>query len=1117
MPSTAPRSNGDRRVRHLALQHPASDFLPNHPTKLCTPTMAVETDPAERLFKEWATLSQQATTPDKVLDHLQAQNQLLESLLTSLHTRSYIPSHLSLGLLRGILASDLGTRQPSREYRDIDQTTTRAFDRIRDTLLIIALQALCLRRVVVSVAADAEDVDEDEAKTILASRDDLSSLNMTMLDVSAYLSEGKPSYRESLPIPILCLAWAAVIYSTPAHLRFQTPGIEDIVSLFVERALGAKGFFFPWLEEVLRGAAVTERVGDDAERGFILEYRIRKTLKGASWLSDKLLDSNSRRYHRPRRYAASRRYWRPRGLRAGLGTALHWCKFDRLAHAPDFIVCDLISLTDPQGSARVSAELCEDYWLADANISTRNATLYRSSFPRNMSILPILSVLSGKGSADPYPQAGFNIAPAQAVFEAFETLPSFTLPLASIGEFDTTGADDERRTVINTKNDLILPGGGLIPSDTRGVIHEEDDGIRRVTLDTRVNGWTLLFDMMRDFLGLRQAPRPASGDSSRYLSIADLGSESNPIEILSGGLEVFKSIFHPSFALSPRLFESLPTHTETPPIAVLEVVLSVLSYMRESEMPPLELALTATALDILGYLLALPGTEIWAYVRSSSFFGPYGKPKSVAAALIQADSKRDTHEVTLAIVRLVHRITAASAGTEVPDPSVIRSAIQLIVSSVFASASGWRFLDPVPRFELFSLVLSSALLVLSHPHAREKAGFTEPAEYLVGAFITSGAMNVYRPIVEILAQGTATAIKLNDLDRQADASIVLESLDRALDLVKVLLQISTSLNLPQNSLPTALFAAPIHAALLDEEKDKITLVEHLFRMATFSKLPPSTTVRALHVLRAFLITITFGSQRLSLASLLHNVRDSCQSFEGMTIDGATDEVKAMTWSLVATIVSTQPGSASAYVREIGNDIKGLLAKAVEIMDEWEQLIDAHPRVLASVLQYFVSVLSSSTSLVAVKNLRSHPTFWTAVYEISRRIVPTPPTFTLSMHHQDFASRIEAYAYAVQAKANASSLLALELGLLAEEEEEASSSKARELVLGLFKNATEVTESALAAVHNSCYPDLHERHRRTLVEAGVDLETVKTIASLEERNFGPTYLYGESYMSRQDAS
>jgi len=228
----------------------------------------------------------------------------------------------------------------------------------------------------------------------------------------------------------------------------------------------------------------------------------------------------------------------------------------------------------------------------------------------------------------------------------------------------------------------------------------------------------------------------------------------------------------------------------------------------------------------------------------------------------------------------------------------------------------------------------------------------------------------------------------------------------------------------------------------------------------------------------------------------------------MTVDGATDEVKSLTWSVVATIVSTQPGSASACVGDSGAEIKGLLAKAVEKVHEWEELIDAHPRVLASVLQHLVSVLSSSTSSTAVKNLRSHPTFWTTVFYISRRIVPTPPTFTLSMHHQDFASRIQAYAYAVQAKANATSLLALELGLLAEEEEQGNS-QARELVVGLFKNGTEVTEATLAAVHNSCYPDLHERHRKTLIEAGVDLEVVKTVASLEERDFGSTYLYGES--------
>jgi len=220
------------------------------------------------------------------------------------------------------------------------------------------------------------------------------------------------------------------------------------------------------------------------------------------------------------------------------------------------------------------------------------------------------------------------------------------------------------------------------------------------------------------------------------------------------------------------------------------------------------------------------------------------------------------------------------------------------------------------------------------------------------------------------------------------------------------------------------------------------------------------------------------------------------------------DIRAATWSLLATIITTQPGCAGfATASPSDTAISGTLELAVQqiIADD----LQTAPNVLAASLRYVQALLDSPSTGKSISALRTQTDFWLSVYDIATRPVPAPPTFTLSMHSDDFASRIQNYTYSTQAKANAISILASELTLSAIEAAKGSpESKVQILLVGLFRNIASLTEATVLAGSSNCMPELHEKEVRKLSTFGVQLPGLKTIALPVEREFGLSYLYGK---------
>ena len=275
-------------------------------------------DPIERLFRDWAALTQKLVDVSAALGHLQAQNDILDNLFNTLSARSNLSADLSVGLIKGIVASEYGTLQPGREAWEQDPAIARLAARVRDLLVVIGLQALCIGQIVRRAGLDTEeDEDEDEA-TLICSREDISAVNMVLLDHTIPLSD--PTLPNYLPVAVFSLACSILLNSIPPNYRPPTPGIDlPIEHEFARRAFEPRGEIFGWLEAILSGP-LFDLEEDKGEKALQAEYRQRKLIKGhyvsrcPSSLANCRFDNGLGGYDSAREHPRSG--WPPAGLGA---------------------------------------------------------------------------------------------------------------------------------------------------------------------------------------------------------------------------------------------------------------------------------------------------------------------------------------------------------------------------------------------------------------------------------------------------------------------------------------------------------------------------------------------------------------------------------------------------------------------------------------------------------------------------------------------------------------------------------------------------------------------------------------------------------------------------------
>ncbi|WVF65419.1 hypothetical protein IAT40_000146 [Kwoniella sp. CBS 6097] len=1014
---------------------------------------------------------------------LRLQETLLNLMFVMLYQTPARPAAISEGLLRGTIMSAFGTSQANREIWETDGEGQRLSIRIRDLMVIISLEALCLGQVV----APSDSVDEFDG-TLLQTRDKIDSVHQFLVDYSGDLSPHYPEFEPGSvplpiwPMPIICLAWAIILRSIP-HDKAPAGGDGSVTwQDMTIRALRLPSGLFPWLETVLSGPLL-ESTRDVAHGDGTAEVGLyhRKVLKD---------------------------------LLIGLSELV---QLESIADRPGLYRS--WELLFGGESSSTSSLLAADYWIADFPYEERRSILDRSQFPYQPDhLLRVLSSLVGFSTTESTTEV-FGTDPAAQVHHYFTNLPTIAHTVEATW-CRSLGKDESGREFVESLRSVILPGGAIVPRGSRGLISTSNDNTKVTWINQIISGWPLILEILQAAAGLKSADEKPAADPARpadciLLSVRDLDMQVDTADILAAGLKFLRATLHSSSYIKASILTHLsPEEHFTSGQTLLHLALTVLHHSRASDLN-IESEVVSDAIDIVQALITAPSSNVWPALRSSGFFDVTGKKRGSVAALIQADSVKGEHVLTASVLRLVHTLVTNADHVPESNTVILRSALHLVFTDVWNNFSAWRYKDVAKKYELSSLLVSIFDTVLSHPLTPDGSGPTTAAQVLIDLFITNTSPLTYRPLIDAITQAGYLIPRLIGSRRHADAELVVKCLDESLEFIATLHRVSVMIGTPANALPKSLLAIPVSSA----SGDKIQLVDSLFDLAFAPAAQGSNILNILKTLRVYLEVIGSDPHRPSLASMLRNPRTTCEDLS--VLAGKTDDldIRAAVWGLLSTIVSTQPGCVQACLGQIkGDTIEGILKSAMDEVSNWDVGFRDAPHTLGAVLNYLQAVVQAAGADKAIAILRKDTTFWQSIFDLSTRIVAAPPSFSLSMHSDDFSLRIQQYAYSVQAKANATSLLASELAYaLDNDEDDQAETKARTLLLSLFRNNSALQEAALMACHSSCVPELHEEQGKKVRACGGHLPSLKTILLPSERDYGRSYLYDGNVVVQGSAS
>lgn len=140
--------------------------------------------------------------------------------------------------------------QATRQYWEADSECDVLQDRIRDNLILIAIEAM-------SVSSALSPSDPEEG-SLLASKAHIEFVHQLVIDASEgeYDEDTKIVHHdESSPISILCLAWSITLRGLPTNLAPSFSQGEDATPYqeIASRAFDGKLVLFGWMERVLTG------------------------------------------------------------------------------------------------------------------------------------------------------------------------------------------------------------------------------------------------------------------------------------------------------------------------------------------------------------------------------------------------------------------------------------------------------------------------------------------------------------------------------------------------------------------------------------------------------------------------------------------------------------------------------------------------------------------------------------------------------------------------------------------------------------------------------------------------------------------------------------------------
>lgn len=719
---------------------------------------------------------------------------------------------------------------------------------------------------------------------------------------------------------------------------------------------------------------------------------------------------------------------------------------------------------------------------------------------------------------------------------------------------------------------IKLPGGSILPARSVGRVISGDTAEFVVVIwDHSHSGWKLILELLTDYtnrrcnhygIGGSFSTRKHPSSQVTAMRLQEIGLEQNVTSdelVVLDVLDLLRSILTDNPPLAKVLLESFEsgeavvshTNNDTPPdlvqltTMILEEALSRSSNSRSQT----RIQLIASSLSVLASLLSVReySLRVWLYLRSSSSLFSSDRAVGLVSSVLASERAVGHYTMTLSMLHLVQQLfNEASSAVLVDDAKVVQlkedvllRAARFVHAQVWVEHMGWKYAQVGDRFEIGRRVTTFYSTVLTHsPPTLKDRPFASLSQAVIEAFLTKASMSTIHPLVSSLTTAGALFKTFHSTRRIGEVRRVMRLLESHLSLTRLLL------NCKEPSSPAYLLEQALcgritgGASSNDPGRIRSDPIDVLASYVTSTKLGHIVPVEAMRVLYSLCTSLSlFEPSPPMLTGHLSNPETTVNSLVRIIQNPYEDpDLRISVWNFISLAVDTEPALASLLVtgnfktpsakgKEKEDSVSSKTLSAIEIvsatMEQWKDLWDANPRVLACILRFLeITWQHGFEHKATLSTLRGDAQFWNRLVCCAKEeLGPIPDSVTQSYvfgddgePRSDLHEAVSIHACRTMAKSHALRIIALDMEHFGKgpDDEKPQSYLAIEPI---FKAEEELNDYILEAAATPYQPQLFDdltETTRSIVPSLV-LDHLRIQVPDSEREFGDNFTFSRELL------
>ncbi|GJE87499.1 nucleoporin subcomplex protein binding to Pom34-domain-containing protein [Phanerochaete sordida] len=740
---------------------------------------------------------------------------------------------------------------------------------------------------------------------------------------------------------------------------------------------------------------------------------------------------------------------------------------------------------------------------------------------------------------------------------------------------------------------IKLPGGATLPPRSIGRLLNDAGEYVVVSWQFEHSGWKVLLEILTDYVNRRRRTAGGASHhdvsfgrkavaTAQILKLEDIGVELDDAgddTLVTEILDLIRSVTRDHPELAEQLLESFESGDPVVSHSMLEaappdlvqlttmILEDALSRASPQQKQPLCAQLITSAMSVLAALLALPkySNRVWLYIRSTSSL--FGSERAVGftSAVIASERITGHYTMTLALLHLVRQLfnEASSSVLSVLQESpklqqvkeeVLMRAARFVHSEIWVEHVGWKYAQLGDRFEIGRRVSSFYTDILKHsPPAMKDTPFGELSKAIFEALITRATPSAVNPLITAFTTSTAVLTMLYSARRYGDARRLIYMLESHLLLVRVLLHAKLKLLPDQACLLEQALCTRVSGAVGSLDPFSSSKLDPIEALAAYSKerrMGLTVPVEAMEVLFALCVSLSSSeaSQAATIVGYLADPESTVASLVRIIMHPYDDALlRTAVWNFITLAMDKEPALAGLFVRGQfrvpstkgkekatnggnGGKANSALAVACNMLEQWEDLWELNPQLLASLLRFLDVVWEHGHEHKSTLDaIRDDAKFFGHLASIIKKELGPVPDFrteTLVLldgtQHSDLHDTVASHAYRTMVKSHALHVIGLDIRMALPatgDKSVAPKPKSYLAIQDIFKDEDTISEliseAASRAYDPSLYDELQEQTEAHFPALIIDHLLLQE--PLVERTFGDDFAFSTSLLQQRLAT